>query len=135
MNLTGKPPLGQKAQRIARYSATEREYFAWLHTLQCALTGGNYSLDISHCGGYNEGKAMAKKADLDTCLPMVRALHLAQERNHVEFWAGVGIDPLPVAFDLFRVFEAGRDPNNAFAVLNECAARADRQYLIGILKG
>lgn len=131
MSLTGKGPLGLKEPRT-RHTAMEKAYFAWVRdTCVCCLTG-QPTFEISHTGSLAHGKGMAVKAVPWTCLPIIRALHVVEERGRDAFWREVGLpDHIEWAVRLYDIFEKREDPT---PLLLDAQARANRPFIISILE-
>lgn len=122
-------PVGTLRQRqpSKRFTPEERKFNRWLHNGgECCLTAQPV-FDIAHTGD----KAMAMKAPLDTCLPLIRGLHMIEERARARFWEQVGVpDYLDWAKMLFASFEDGCDPMD---VISEIQRQADREIIADML--
>lgn len=124
MNVIAKSPN-------LRGTTLEKRYFRWMHdNVSCVLTGYR-PFEIAHTGGLLEGKGMARKSALWTCLPIRRELHLIEERNRREFWERVGFpDHLDWAARLYDIFEKHDDP---LSLLMDMQDRASRGEIIRML--
>lgn len=132
-NLAGMPPLGLKHAK-ERGTAKERRFYAWLHSEgQCCLTG-LMDFQIAHTGRLQHGKGMARKARLNTCLPLQWQLHIEEERSREAFWEKAGF-PGDTRFDwserLFDLFEKQEDPTS---LLMDMRDRANLLFLGDILR-
>lgn len=122
--VTPRPLLGQKVKSL-RHTGIERRYYKWLHDNCCCVLTGYKPFDIAHTGGLSQGKGMATKAALHTCLPLRRELHLIEERSRKDFWAQVGLpDHLAWAERLYDNFETGDDPTTLLLDMQEQANRS-----------
>ena len=131
-NLARLPTRGQKEQFIApRGSPLERRYYAWMHlNCTCCVTG-QPTFEAAHTGGLSEGKGMGRKANVNTCLPLIKALHVRDEEARKTFWRTVGItDYRRQAAKLFDLFVAGKCPE---AHIEAMQARVDQQYVAALL--
>ncbi|MEM6546468.1 MAG: hypothetical protein AAF713_01855 [Pseudomonadota bacterium] len=90
-----------------RFTQEERRYYAWLHELPCCLSMVSIGVQVAHTGGLSEGKGVARKADLQTCLPLHYRLHYWEERNRRLFWRQVGVDPIRWSAKLYQAFAEG----------------------------
>ena len=80
-----------------------------------------------------QGKAMARKSNLDTFLPLIRALHVHEEAGREGFWLGVGLpNYLKLAADLHELFLNSQDPT---WFLEDAQSRVDREYVRLLLEG
>lgn len=125
-------PLGQK-QPKQRGTPLERRYYKWLHRMCFCVLTGNPTFEIAHTGGLSEGKGMGRKSRLETCLPLIRPLHVIEERQRRTFWAEVGFpDHLDWAARLYDIFEAKDDPMSLLMDMND---RANIPAIAAMLKG
>lgn len=126
---TGQP-IYQKTDNL-RGTAIESRYYKWLHTYECCVTGNPYGLEIAHTGGLPEGKGTGRKANLDTCLPLIKPLHMIEEKNREYFWNVVGLpDHLVFAARLFEAFENGE---SGHTVLIDMRDQVNRNAVIKLL--
>ena len=150
MGLMGKPPLGLK-QPKERGSATEKRFYAFMHSdfITCCLTG-QPGPDTAHTGGVEHGKAMGMKAPLATCLPLIRPLHIEEERSRKTFWPRVGFDGdsrFDYSYRLYDLFEKLDQYRNqpilqraqqigaeVIALLADMQARANRAEIYDMLR-
>lgn len=101
-----KAPEKRKAERRLRDPA----YLAWLHELCCTVGGTKDDL-IAHHVTVGRGR-MGVKEDDSLAIPLSSrwhndfpdSLHMLGERN---FWTRWGIDPFPLARDLYSLFRLG----------------------------
>ncbi len=116
-----------------RGTEKERRYYAWLHgNCACVLTG-NPIFEVAHTGGLAHGKGMGRKAALETCLPLIRDLHVIEERRRDLFWLEAGFpDYIAWAERLYDIFEKGDDPTALILDMNE---GANREAIRNMLKG
>jgi hypothetical protein len=132
MNTTLRGPMGQKAPK-QRGTALEKRYYRWLHQNCCCVLTGYHPFEIAHTGGLAEGKGTSRKAWIETCLPLRKQLHEAEERRRAAFWANVGFpDYLAWAERLYDIFEADSDPADLLMDMQE---RANRDEITSILWG
>lgn len=130
MNLMRLAPKSK--DRSQRFTAAERNYFAWMHReCTCCLTGYP-EFEIAHTGGLSEGKGTSRKSWLNTCLPIRKELHLVEERNRSEFWSRAGFeDHLAWADRLHEIYTTEQDPNDLVADMQDLA---NRDWLVECLK-
>lgn len=123
MNLLNQP-IHVKTPNL-RGTPAEKRFYKWLHTYGVCCLTGQPQFEIAHTGGYAEGKGTARKAHVKTCLPLIRSLHIIEERNRAEFWDNVGFpDYLARAERLYDNYEAGYDPRDLLLEMSETCNRA-----------
>ena len=120
-------------QPSLRFTARERRYYRWLHENGSCCMTGQRPFELAHTGGLAQGKGMGRKAAIWTVLPLIRDLHIAEERGRFEFWRNAGFpDHLDWAIRLYDIFEAKGDPAS---LLLDMQDRANRTFLLSIMKG
>ena len=132
-NLAGLKPR-RKAER-ERFTPKERRFNAWMHDYGRCCLSARPDFEIAHTGRIEHGKGMARKASLNTCLPLQWLLHKAEERDREGFWSNAGFpgnDRFAWSERLFDIFEAGDDPTDLLMDMHE---RADLLFVGGILRG
>lgn len=123
-------PQGEVRQRIPseRFTPQEKRYYKWLHEGggECCLTA-QPKFEIAHTGK----KHGPMKAPLNTCLPIIRGLHIIEERMRLIFWEQVGFpDYLDWAERLHDCHIEGGHPMD---VLQEMQRQADRTIIADML--
>ena len=122
--------IPQKTDNL-RGTAIEDRYYSWLHETECCVTGNPYGIEIAHTGGLPEGKGMSRKSNLDTCLPLVKSLHVIEERNRDYFWKSIGLsDHLVFAARLFEAFENGESAHTVLIDMQDKVNRAAVRLLL-----
>ena len=127
---------------VHRHTALEHNHFAFLHRLECVITGQTIGLHAAHIryADHAAGKAitgMGAKPDPFWTLPILARLHMEQHDagNEREWWRSHGFDPdspslspLTLALALWRYSEAG-DVESARAEIaqHRMNIRLDRQ--------
>lgn len=102
-----KAPPKRKMDRRLK----DKPYMAWLHKLECAVSGGDGErLTVQHIMAGRE--SFGKKEDDSVSVPLMGGLHLYQYgKDTLEyltervFWNRHGIDALALARDLRNCFE------------------------------
>ena len=128
MTYLGPHIIGNFKPENHRHTAKERAYYAYLHRDPlCCLTGQTHGVQVAHTGP----KAMALKAPLSSCLPILHSLHDFEERHRAEFWVNAGFpDHLAWAERLFDLFETSQPKE---PLIYDMIARANRAYLMEVL--
>lgn len=109
-------------------------YFKWLHSYQTCCLTGRQDIQIAHTGGLAQGKGMALKSAVWTCLPLSAPLHWAEERGREDFWFNAGFqgeDRFHWSIRLHEIYQQNDDPTTLFA---DMQLRANRAYLATILE-
>ena len=128
---TGRPIYTKTPNH--RGTTLERRKNFWMHLNCTCIVTGQPDFDIAHTGGEAQGKAMARKSNLDTFLPLIRALHVHEEAGREGFWLGVGLpNYLKLAADLHELFLNSQDPT---WFLEDAQSRVDREYVRLLLEG
>ena len=130
MNRVTPMPLRQKEPTL-RGTSIERRYFIWMHAKTSCIGTLQWPIEVAHTGGLQEGKGMGRKAHLWTCIPLIRALHLEEEKNRPLFWERIGYpDHLTWAERLYDIFEADDDPS---ALIWDMHEGANHDYVREVL--
>ena len=114
-------------QERERFTPEESAYNTWIHAhCTCCITGHPW-FEIAHTGR----KYMSLKSPLDTCLPLIKQLHMIEEGSRLTFWNDVGLpDYAKYAKRLFAAFKAGESPD---MILQEMHGRINQQYVATLL--
>ena len=114
-------------QERERFTDLEKAFYAWLHEFcTCCITGQPW-FEIAHTGR----KYMSLKSPLDTCLPLIKPLHMIEEGSRLTFWNDVGLpDYAKYAKRLFAAFKDGESPE---MILQEMHGRINQQYVATLL--
>lgn len=124
----------QREEPPRRRPAKKSDYLAWLHNLQCCVTGVN-GVEAAHVSfpapwyaHYGRGKG-TKAPDL-FALPVSPDEHRRQHnQNEREYWAEKGIDPHLLGLTLWAIYSNYDEPDatdKARARINAGLALAGR---------
>lgn len=115
-------PIDTPDTRQRRPRRTALAHLSWIRTLPCIVTWKRENVEAAHIryGDPKWGKravGMGEKPDDRWTVPLSHSLHVGgPESQHAngerEWWARVGIDPLPIALALWGVSQdddAARD--------------------------
>lgn len=103
----GPLPKAPEKNRRAKNEGKDPKYMAWLHELECCVTGRTTGL-VAHHPTVARGR-MGRKEDDATAVPVAEEYHSDQyatglHRGERRFWNRYGIDPTALADDLYAVF-------------------------------
>ena len=103
-------PLAKAPEKRKRdWGVRSKEHMAYLHSLECAVTGMTNDLTVQHIMAGRE--TYGKKEDDNWTVPLGRTLHLHDYPDSLEklgernFWNRHGIDALALARDLWTLRE------------------------------
>ena len=103
-------PLAKAPEkRKTAWGVRSREHLAFLHRLECCVTGTTNDLTVQHIMAGRE--SYGKKEDDNWTVPLARSLHLHDYPDSLEklgernFWNRHGIDALALARDLWTLRE------------------------------
>lgn len=106
--LKGPLPKAPEKRKKA-WGVRSREHLAFLHNLECCVTGKTDDLTVQHIMAGRE--TYGKKEDDNWTVPLCRTRHLHDYPGSLErvgernFWNANGIDALALARDLWSLFE------------------------------
>lgn len=95
--------------RRPQHQAKDKGYLAFLHTLECCVSGTTNNLNAHH-PTVGRGR-MGRKEDDSTAVPVAEEYHSDQyptglHRGERAFWNRWGIDPTSLADDLYALYLA-----------------------------
>ena len=130
--------LAKKPARRRRplHQGKDPGYLAFLHTLECCVTGVKTDLEAHHpTVGRNR---MGRKEDDATAVPLARCMHSDQypdglHRGERAFWNRYGIDPESLAADLYALFLAyGAAPASGHRIIRAHRALGQVRKELGV---
>jgi hypothetical protein len=104
----GRPRLAAKTIRLR-----DKEHRKFVSTQPC-LVCGRTPADPHHLR-FAQPRALGRKTSDEFTVPLCRLHHNELHRygDEVSWWAGVGVDPVPIALELWRRSRAGVAPEGA----------------------
>ncbi len=118
-----------KRNKLARNDDKDAKYLAWLHKLECCVTGiSSEDLEAHHIrvGLYSGGMKSPDKY----AVPVIKEYHRVEYPNGLHngeraFWNKHGVDPIMLAEELYRAFKAGSYPNTGVELIRAHLILAD----------